>query len=159
MQINTIRFGEVQIDEKKILTFNEGLPGLEEHKRYAVLQFEESNPIYWLHSVEDPAICLPVSDAFTLLPEYAFNIGDDDVNELELQGPEDLHVMCVLVIPDNIEEMTANLAAPVIVNLRTGKARQIILASGSYSVRYPVFAEVCRLIKEGDADAGSVKKD
>lgn len=159
MLFETLRFGTVEIDEKKFLLFQEGIPGLEEHKKFAILQFDESYPIVWLQSLEDGNICMPVIDSFLAIPDYAFNLDDGDVRELEIGGPEDLQVLSVLVIPENIEQMTMNLVAPIIINLRTGKAKQIILNGEDYNVRFPVFQEICRLLKEGDADAGAVEKD
>ena len=160
MQIDTLRFGPVEVDETKFIIFKEGIPGLEEFKKYSLLQFEESYPIIWLQSVEDGGICLPVLDTFAVLPEYVFDIDDKDVRELELGGPEHLHVVSVLVIPDDIQKMTVNLAAPVIINTETGNAKQIILTGSDYNVRAPVFADVCKVVmrEEGEADAGSVKE-
>lgn len=159
MQIPTIRFGTVDIDEKKTVLFNDGLPGLDEYKQFVIIQAAESYPIVWMQSTEDPGICLPVIDSFLAVPEYTFNIADTDVDGLGVDGPEDLHVLSVVVIPDNIEGMTINLAAPIIINLETGQAKQILLSGGDYNVRYPVFNEIYRLIKEENADAGSVKED
>jgi flagellar assembly factor FliW len=89
-----------------------------------------------------------------------FDIDDGDVKELELKGPEELHVVNVLVIPDDIQGMTVNLAAPIIINTVTGKAKQIVLSGSEYNVRMPVFPEICQTVmrEEGEADAGSVKK-
>ena len=158
MTINTVRFGDVEIDEKKILSFKDGLPGLEEYRRFAILQFEDSYPIIWLQSAENPEICLPVIDSFLVLPDYAFDMSDTDVRELGLTGPEDIHVVSVIVIPENIEQMTANLAAPIVINVRSGSARQIIIG-GEYNVRFPVFAEICRLIKEDEGHAGALAEN
>ena len=158
MQISTLRFGEIEVDRGKLLRFQAGLPGLEECKEFVILQFPESYPIVWMQSVDEPGVCLPVMDSFQAVPAYTFNLGDSDAAELGLSGPEDLQVLSVVVIPEEMEGMTINLAAPIIVNLDTGKAKQIILSGGEYNVRYPAFQEVCRLIKEGEADAGSVEK-
>ena len=160
MQFDTVRFGTVEIDEAKLIVFDDGIPGLEEYHKYALLQFDDSYPIIWLQSVEDSGICLPVMDTFAVVREYVFDIDDADVKELQLGGPEDLHVVSILVIPDDIQRMTANLAAPVIINTVTGKAKQIILPGSDYNVRVPVFPDICRMVmkEEGDADAGSVKE-
>ena len=160
MQIDTVRFGSVEIDEAKLIIFDEGIPGLEEYRKYSLLQFEESYPIIWLQSVEDSGICLPVLDTFAVLSEYVFDIDDAEVKELKLNGPEELQVVSVLVIPDDIQRMTANLAAPIIINIATGKAKQIILPGSDYNVRVPVFADICRTVmkEEGEANVGSVKE-
>lgn len=159
MQLSTSRFGDIEINDEKILRFDEGLPGLEEYKQYVVLQINESYPIIWMQSTENQNVCLPVIDSFLAVPEYAFNISDEDASELALTGPENLHVLSVLVITENLEGMTMNLAAPIIINIETGRAKQIILNGGEYNVRYPVFNEICRLVKEENADAGSVTED
>ena len=158
MQIETIRFGSVNIDKSKLITFCDGIPGLEEYRKYALLQFEESYPIIWLQSVDEGGICLPVLDTFAVLTEYVFDIEDEDVRILELNGPEDLHVVSVLVIPEDIRQMTVNLAAPIIINTVTGKAKQIMLSGSDYNVRVPVFQDICKVIvKEGgDTDACSI---
>jgi len=160
MQIETIRFGAVDVDETKLISFDEGVPGLEEYQKYALLQFEESYPIIWLQSIDEGGICLPVLDTFAVLSGYVFDIDDEDVKSLQLSGPEDLHVVSVLVIPEEIQQMTINLAAPIIINTVSGKAKQIILPGSEYNVRAPVFADICRMImrEEGDADAGTVKE-
>ena len=160
MQIDTVRFGPVEIDEAKAIVFDEGIPGLEEYHSYALLQFEESYPIIWLQSTEDAGVCLPVLDTFVVLDGYVFDIDDSVVKELRLTGPEDLHVVSVLVIPDDIQRMTVNLAAPVIINTVTGKAKQIILPGSDYNVRVPVFPDICKMVMKegGDADAGAVKE-
>ena len=158
MLVDTIRFGQVDVDETKLITFDEGVPGLEEYQKYALLQFEESYPIIWLQSVDEGGICLPVLDTFAVLTGYVFDIDDEDVKMLELSEPEDLHVVSVLVIPEEIQRMTVNLAAPIIINTVTGKAKQIMLSGSDYNVRVPVFQDIYKMIagEEGGADAGTV---
>ena len=158
MQIETIRFGTVEIDDTKLIVFDEGVPGLEEYHNYALLQFEETYPIMWLQSVEEGGICLPVLNTYAVLSGYVFDIVDEDATELELKGPEELLVVSVLVIPEDIQGMTANLAAPIIINLVSGKARQIMLTGSDYNVRAPVYMDICKMLKreEGDGDAGTV---
>jgi len=150
----------VEVDEKKIIDFGDGIPGLEQYHKYALLQFEESYPIVWLQSMDDSGICLPVLDTFSVLPDYVFDIDENDVKTLELSDPEDIHVVSVVVIPEDIQGMTVNLAAPIIINTVTGNAKQIVLSGSEYNVRAPVFQEICKVVarEEGDGDAGSVEK-
>ena len=158
MQIDTLRFGTIEIDDSKLIRFEEGIPGLEEYKTYALLRFEESYPIVWLQSIEEGGMCLPVIDTFGVLPDYVFEIGDEDVAELGLTSPDELHVVNVVVIPNDVKGMTANLAAPVIINTISGKAKQIMLTGSEYNVRVPIFAEICDMVNKegGDSDAGTV---
>ena len=158
MQIDTLRFGMVEVDENKMIVFGDGIPGLEQYQKYALLQFEESYPIVWLQAMEDTGICLPVLDTFSVLPDYVFDIDDTDVKDLDLKNPDELHVVSVVVIPEDIQGMTVNLAAPIIINTLTGQAKQIVLTGTEYNVRAPVFQQICNVVarEEGDDDAGSV---
>ena len=157
MQLKTLRFGTVEVDEEKSIMFNDGIPGLEQYRKYTILQFEDSYPIVWLQSIEDTGICLPVLDTFKVLPEYVFDIDDADVKALGLTSPDELHVVSVVVIPEDIQGMTVNLAAPIVINTNTGSAKQIVLSGSEYNVRAPVFQQICNAVarEEGDSDAGS----
>jgi len=158
MQIDTLRFGLVEVDKDKLITFDDGVPGLEQYREYALLRFDESYPIIWLQSIEDMGICLPVLDTFVVLPGYVFELDDSDVKSLKLTSPEELHVLSVVVIPDDVRGMTVNLAAPIIINTVTGKAKQIVLSGSEFNVRAPVFDDICKVVtgEEGDVDAGTV---
>jgi flagellar assembly factor FliW len=160
MDIDTLRFGRLSVDEKKLLSFRNGLPGLEDCREYAILQFAESTPLHWLQSTQKPEICLPIVNSFAICPGYNFDISDEDVEELALNKPDDVYVVSVVLIPeDNIEQLTANLVAPIIINHRTCAAKQIIINSGEYNVRLPVFQVICNMIKEAEADAGALPQD
>ena len=160
MDIDTLRFGRLAVNEQKLLNFRHGLPGLEDCREFAILQFTESAPLHWLQSTEKPEICLPIINTFAICPDYTFDISDEDVEELALEDPEDVYVVSVVLIPEtNIEQMTANLVAPIIINHRSCAAKQIIVSSGEYNVRFPVFQVICDLIKEDEADAGTLPQN
>jgi len=160
MQLDTLRFWQVEVDEEKAILFSDGIPGLEQYRNYALLQFEDSYPIVWLQSIEDTGICLPVLDTFKVLPEYVFDIDETDVKALEITTPDELHVVSVVVIPEDIQGMTVNLAAPILINTSTGKAKQVVLSGSEYNVRAPVFQQICNMVvKEGGADDASAVEE
>ena len=138
MKIPTAHFGEVEIDESKILVFDKGLPGLDEDKRFALLSNEDSRPVSWLQSLDHLEISLPVMDPFLVCPDYSFDIAQADVDALSISDIKDVYVLSILVIPNNVNAMTINLSAPIIINVRNSKACQIILDDRKYRVRVPV---------------------
>lgn len=173
MTVETIRFGAVEIDDGEVITLD-GLLGLEEYREFALLNVEESFPVLWLQCVTDGGVALPVIDTFSVEPEYAFDIGDADAAEIGLSEPGDARILSILGIPEQIERMTINLAAPIVVNTRTRRAKQIVLTNPDYGVRMPVFFKVCRLMRSvedgeaegtesdvtgGEAIAGAVAED
>jgi len=149
MKIQTAHFGEVEIDDKNILTFEKGLPGLEEDKNYALLSNEDSRPVSWLQSLDHKEISLPVIDPFSVCPDYSFDISPEDVSFLNVEQIKDVYILSILVIPQNVNAMTINLSAPIIVNVRNNKSCQIILDDRKYRLRVPVSELLGKSVKGG----------
>lgn len=126
MQINTKFFGEMNFDEKDILTFNTPLSGLPNSTRYALLKKDEDELFFWLQSIDEPTLCLCLIDMFKIMPEYNPEVPENQVMALGEINFDDIKTLNVLVIPENLENMTANLLAPIVINEKTKKAAQII---------------------------------
>jgi len=154
MTMQTIRFGEIEYDNAQVITFPEGLPGLESTRRYLLVHTEETEPIFWLQSLEDAALSLPVANAFELQDDFALDVDEDDLALLCIENPEDVMVLVVVVIPAEVALMTANFAAPVLIQPQAGLGKQIFTAGASYSVRQPVFAAVMAALERRQSDAG-----
>lgn len=134
MKINTTRFGEIEIEDNKVIHFPLGIPGFDNLKRYILLDYKD--PIKWLHAVDDPDIAFIVTEPFGLFPEYALTIEDDVEQFLEITDAAETVVLVILNVADN--RLNANLKAPIIVNTAKLKAAQIILEDERYSFRVPV---------------------
>lgn len=156
MSIMTARFGRIEYDEALAITFPEGLPGLENTRRYVLLHTEETEPIFWMQSLEDPALSLPVASAFDIMEDFALDVDDDDLELLRIERPEDVMVLVIVVIPDEIARMTANFAAPVLIQPQAGLGKQIFSPGTKYSVRQPIFEAVMAVLERREADAGAV---
>lgn len=149
MKIQTAHFGEAEIDEQNILTFETGLPGLEQDTRYALLSNKDSHPVSWLQSLDHSEISLPVMDPFSVCPDYSFDIAQEDIERLGIDQVKDVFVLSVLVIPANPNAMTINLSAPVIINVHNKKGCQIILDDRRYRMRVPVSELLDKRQKDG----------
>jgi flagellar assembly factor FliW len=125
-------------DVPAVVHFPEGMVGCPDWHQFALSPGMDGGPIRVLQSLDEPAVSLLVTDPFLLAPDYAFELTDLDSSALQLIDPGDAHVLCVLTVRPEGPSVTANLMGPVVVNRRTGRARQIILASSPYSVRHPV---------------------
>ncbi|MEW6738983.1 flagellar assembly protein FliW [Dissulfurispira sp.] len=134
MKINTTRFGEIEIEDAKIINFPLGIPGFTNLKRYILLDYKD--PIKWLHAVDDPDIAFIVTEPFGLFPDYSLTIEDDVEQFLEITDVAETIVLVILNVADN--RLNANLKAPIIVNISKLKATQIILEDERYSFRVPV---------------------
>jgi flagellar assembly factor FliW len=134
MKINTTRFGEIDIEEDKIISFPLGIPGFPHLKQYILLDYKD--PIKWLHAVDDPDVAFIVAEPFSLFPDYSLTVEDDIEEFLEIKDVGDTVVLVILNVSDNT--LNANLKAPLIVNIAKLKAIQIILEDDRYSFRTPV---------------------
>lgn len=132
---------EVDVAEDALLEFPEGLPGFEEQTLFALIEDEAHPPLRWLQSVQEPSVRFLVVDPTLILPEYQFDINEQDSAALKLQPTDLPEFVCVLVVPDDFQATTANLKAPVVMNRRARLGKQLILTDERYDLRYPVFRQ------------------
>ncbi len=157
MKINTLLFGEIDIDDQSVITFDAGLPGFEALRRFALISPEETRPLLWLQSLEEPNVALSVVNTFDILPDYALDVRDEEIDALGVKGLEELLVLTVVVVPEEIAKMTGNLAAPLFINTRLNKGKQVI-AEGELPVRHPIFADICLAEKRREQLVGADAK-
>ena len=145
MLVKTKHFGEIELDESKIITFDEGLIGFEDNKRYTILFNNESKrkgTISWLQSLDEPMLALPVVSPIVAMADYNPIVEDEVLAPLgELNG-ENLVILLTLTVPSDLTKMTVNLKAPIIINADTRKGCQAIAENSDYVVRYGIYKEL-----------------
>jgi flagellar assembly factor FliW len=141
MHMESTRFGSVEIRDDAVLHFPDGIIGLP-GTRYALVAQTEASAFLWLHSLEDPAVALPVTNPWLFFPEYEVNVSDEDVRKLGLDGPEGADIFCVVRAAERLEDFTLNLRGPIVLNGDTRVGCQVINSSTPYGVRQPLFSEV-----------------
>lgn len=151
MVVKTKFFGEVEIDDAKILDFPNGIIGFEDFKRFAIIydvEDESENKISWLQSVNEPTLALPVVDPLAIVSEYSPMIEDELLKPLGNPADEDLLCLLVMTVPADMTKVTANLKAPVIINSKTNKGVQLIVDNADYPVKFNVYESVQKMKKE-----------
>lgn len=141
MKQKTAYLGEIEIPAHKQIVFPDGLPGLPDRTRFAVLFDEESLPFYYLQSLEDAELCFLTIDPFVFFPDYDFELPEAVVRQLAITSPEDVTVRNIVVVGDDFKQSTVNMQAPVVINTRKGLGRQVILNHPVYRVKQALFAE------------------
>ncbi|HHW13569.1 MAG TPA: flagellar assembly protein FliW [Firmicutes bacterium] len=142
MQVKSTRFGQFEVPEEKVLTFPDGLLGFEASKRFVILDHAPETPFKWLQSVDDPDLAFVIINPAEFMPDYAVELGRDDVVKLGLKDASEAAVYVVVVIPEDPSAMTANLQGPLVVNAERRLGRQVVLADGRYRTRHPILAEL-----------------
>jgi flagellar assembly factor FliW len=141
MQIESTRFGTLDVRDETVITFPDGLIGLP-GKRYALVAQSERTPFYWLHSADHADVAVPVTMPWLFFSDYEVRVPDEDAAQLMLADPGSAEIFCVVRAAQSLEDFTINLAGPVIVNGDAQLGRQIINDAGGYAVRQPLFSEV-----------------
>ncbi|NPV27620.1 MAG: flagellar assembly protein FliW [Firmicutes bacterium] len=142
MLIQTRHFGEIEVDETRIIEFPAGLPGFADTRRYVLLPHGDDSPFYFLQSLERSEVAFVVTWPQRFFPDYQPVIPPDELEEIGLTaGDGEVEVLVILTVPADPRLMTANLLAPVVINVAARRARQVILNGSGYTTRHCVFPE------------------
>ncbi len=141
MVIESKAFGEVEVDERQVLTFPGGLFGFEQHHEFALLDAAQT-PFYWLQSIADRQVAFVLLDPLVFRPDYTLDVDPAELAEIGIADGDDALCFAIVTIPENVSDMTANLQGPLVVNRDTRVARQLISHNPAWQVRHGVFEEI-----------------
>jgi len=134
--------------QDKILFFPSGVPGLPpELNRFELLSLAPDSPFYFLKSLQDENVGFILINPFFFFPEYEFDLPDEEAEALGLSSLEELAVFCIVNASRGLKYATVNLLAPVVVNVTTGEARQVVLADSRYGLRHPLLVSTFRDVR------------
>ena len=146
-KVNTVRFGAIEIDESKVVRFEQGIPAFEDEHEFLIIPYDEASPYVFLQSLSTPDLAFLMTMPFIFFPEYEFEVDDDSLARLGIKGQDELLIYVLLTLPGGrVQEMTANLMAPVIITTTNMQARQIVLDKSRYNTKHRLFPEK----KEGE---------
>ena len=152
MKAATRLFGEIEIDESKIITFEDGIIGFPDMKKFTLIFDEEKEgrpSISWLQSMDEPEIAFPVMDPLFVCETYNPSVEDELLKNLGTIKEDNLYVLVTVTVPQNIKELAVNLKAPIVINTDTRKASQIIVEDD-----LPVRFRIYEILEEAKKKAG-----
>ena len=124
--------------------FPRGIPAFENNHSWMLIG-NDDNAIKWLQSIDDPSLALPVTSPDAVQPDYNARIPEDELKLVGSVNPADLALLIVVSIPEAAPwNMTANLRAPILINLKSHRAVQVIALNEEYPIRHVVFPEDVR---------------
>ncbi len=139
MKILTRQFGEIEIDETKIINIPAGIPGFQDKKRYSMLQKEEAAPFLFFQSVDDPNLSFVIIDPKSVMPDYL--VEEKDINKVVSWDfdNDEISLFVIVTIPNEVpENATANFLAPLVINTKRKEGLQLILQNTTYSCQHPL---------------------
>lgn len=139
MKIQTSRFGEIDVDESKIIEMRDGgILGFNKLNRFVMIIHEEGSPFHWFQSLEDGTIAFVTMNPFVIKSDYEPEIDDQTIEMLEVDKAEDIELMVIITVRSEPVKMTANLRAPLVINRQKRLASQVILEDEQYPVQYSI---------------------
>ena len=150
--IETKYFGTMSYLTESVFEFPFGLPAFEQEHQFVFIEIAECAPLVFLQSLNRPSLCFLALPVSSVEPEYRLEMSSDDRAALEL-SPEapavaEILALALVSIHDGFPA-TANLMAPIVVNIRTRRALQAIRMDQRYSHQHPVRLQESSSICEG----------
>ena len=134
MNLETTRFGTVEIADDRVITFPTGLLGFSSYTSFVLLQPDEQGVFFWLQSTEAPDLAFVVTDPALWVPDFQANIRKDQMEELGMAKLEDAQVLVIVNKRDDL--LTANLQGPLVVNVDGRMGMQLVIAEKRWNTRH-----------------------
>jgi len=150
VKVTTTRFGELELEECKVISMPDGMVGFSE-RRFIILNPENGGPFCWLQALDNPDLSFVVVDPARFFPEYRVKLTREEYDKLQLEATDESVLLCVVTMAADPRQITINLQGPIVVNPAGMIARQIVL-DGNHATRQLLFAP-----KEPAAAGKSVK--
>ncbi len=143
MTVDTKAYGPMEIDERQLVTFPLGLYGFEGMYEYVLMDARQP-PFYWLQSLDVRNLAFVLIEPSVIRPDYKPCLDPMDTEALQLDGPDDNRLLsfAIVTIPEDRQNMTANLQGPIIINRESRKGRQCISLDDNLRVRHNIIEEI-----------------
>ncbi len=140
MELNSKHHGIINYSEEDIIYFKNGLPGFEDLRKFIVFPLKDNDSFSVIHSIEEDLGIILISP-FMVKENYEFKLKENIVEELKIKEPNEVMVYTTVTLNSNIEKITTNLKAPIVINRFSKLGKQIIIDNESYKIKEPIFKE------------------
>lgn len=138
MEIDTTRFGKIQIKESELIGMIGRILGFEQHKRFVLLTVEDNTPLCWLQSIEDPALAFVVVNPRIIKSDYNPIVDEGELEFLDIKNVDDIALLAIVTVCSHPFRVTANLRAPILINAANRMANQVVLDDPDYPIQYDI---------------------
>ena len=120
------------------ILFEKGIPGFESYNYFNVNAIEGNERFYNIVSKEDSNIGFVSISPFDIRKDYEIDLDDEFVKELDIKEEKDVLVLCLITLGKTLKDSTANLKAPIIINIKNNRGKQLILQDDKYKIKEPL---------------------
>ncbi len=131
-------YGEMEYEDKDIITFKKGIPGFNDLKKFILLNLPEYEPFKLLQSLEKDEISLIVTSPFEFFKDYEIKLSEETVRNLKLESHKQVMLLTTVTLNSDVKKITTNLQGPIVINTSNNFGEQIIQDNSKYKVKSPL---------------------
>ena len=154
VELETKVFGKVAIEDDKVITFDHGILGFPDLKRFTLIHDVERGEdagIHYLQSLDEPGFAMPVMDPLVVKPDYNPHVSEELLKPVGDITKEEILLFVTITVPHDITKMTVNLMAPIVINVASKKACQIIAEEDGYSIKFAIY-DILKAMQDAGQD-------
>ena len=136
MLINTSRFGEVDVDQTRVISFPKGILGFPKYKRFVLIEAGEDSYFWWLQSIDTPDLAFVVTDPSLFVPTYKVPLKAEQMQEMGLESLTDAQVF--VIVNKRGKVLTGNLQGPLVIHCGKCVGEQMVLSDRRFTTRVPL---------------------
>lgn len=144
VKVATSRFGDVDVRDEEIFTAVRPVPGFPDSQKYFFIERKNIAPFKWMQSAQEPDLTFVVVEPGQFFHDYKPRIGTFDIEEIGLKSQKDVFILVIVVLPEDLTKMTANLKGPLIFNLKGRRFQQSFIETEQYTVRESIVEGIKR---------------
>jgi len=124
---------------ENIFSFKEGLLGFQSIKDYIFILNDKVKPFMFMHALDGSDICFVCVDVFTVCPKFNVKLPDSFVESLSIERPSDVLLLSLVTVTQKIEDISANLASPLVINMSSKEGRQLVVENSEFPLKYNIW--------------------
>jgi flagellar assembly factor FliW len=131
------RFGIIEYEASNLLHFPAGMIGLPNLRNFIVIPPKKDGPLFWIQNVDDPDFAFILTDPGNFFLDYKIQLDESEKNSLQIENAKDCYTLSIVTVPSD-QNITINLAAPILYSPETNRAIQVILEDNKYQTKTPL---------------------
>lgn len=139
MEIVSPIHGKIIYEENEIINFEKGIPGFKNLNKFVIKDIGEDSPFNILQSIEDKDIGFILISPFLVYENYEINLNDEVIRNLSIESSEEVLLYSIVTLNSNANGITANLKAPIVINIKDKKGEQYIVDKDTYKIKENIF--------------------
>lgn len=141
MILKTKVHGDIEYEEKDILTFNKGILGFENLRKFILIDLKDYEPFKLFHSLENDELGIVVTSPYEFFYDYEVKLCEEIIENLDIKKSEDVEIYTTVTLNSEPRKVTTNLQGPLVINTRNKCGQQIIIDNSKYNIKEPLMKE------------------